>query len=284
VCWGTTFLAIRISLESLPPLAMAGIRHAIAGLIIALVVTSRGIELPSRESWSTHALLGTLMIGVGNGGVVWAEQYVPSGLAAVMVSVIPFWMVAVEALMPDGERIRLPQLIGLALGFGGILLLTGLNLGAEDAGGRRFLHGVISLQLSCCGWAIGSSYAKRHARHENVFAATSLQMIFGGAALMLAGTTLGEWAAIHMTLRSGLAIVYLIVFGSLIGYASYTYALKYLPVSTVSLYAYVDPVIAVILGAVVLNEPFRPRMAAAIAVIFTAMLLVRRSADTSRNS
>ena len=284
VCWGTTFLAIRITLESLPPLAMAGSRHVIAGIIVAIAVTARGIDLPQRESWPMHALLGVLMIGLGNGGVVWAEQFVPSGLAAVMVSVIPFWMVGVEALMPGSERLHLSQFIGLLLGFGGIVLLTSSNVTVGGAAGGRFLQGVIALQCSCCGWAIGSAYAKRHARHENVFAATAMQMIFGGLSLMLAGTLLGEWHSVQMTFRSGLAFVYLIIFGSLVGYASYAYALKYLPITTVSLYAYVNPVIAVMLGALLLKEPYTARMVVAIGIIFVAMLIVRRSADTSSSS
>jgi drug/metabolite transporter (DMT)-like permease len=283
VSWGTTYLATRIAIDSYPPLLMAGTRHLAAGLILGAAVKSRGVELPPRESWPVHALLGALMIGAGNGFLVWAQQVVPSGVAAVMISVIPFWMVGVETLMPGGERMHLRRLIGLLIGFGGIVLLTSASLDLGGVDSRQFLYGVVALQCSCLGWAIGSSYAKRHARHENVLAATAVQMFFGGALLVLLGTIFGEWPGVQFTLRSTLAVFYLLIVGSFIGYVSYVYALKYLPVSMVSLYAYVNPVIAVILGALLLGEPFTARMAAAIGVIFAAMLIVRQSADTSRS-
>jgi drug/metabolite transporter (DMT)-like permease len=117
VSWGTTYLATRVAIDSIPPFAMAGPRHVIAGIVIAIVLRMRGIKLPPRESWGGHALLGLLMIGVGNGCLVWAQQFVPTGVAAVMVSVIPFWMIGVEALMPDGEAIHTRQVVGLVLGF-----------------------------------------------------------------------------------------------------------------------------------------------------------------------
>jgi drug/metabolite transporter (DMT)-like permease len=287
VFWSTTFLAIRIAVESFPPLVMTGTRYLVAGVVLAGIVVARGIPLPPRTSWPGHALLGALMLGVGNGALVWAEQWVPSGVAAVMVAAIPFWMVGVEATLPSGERIRLGQFVGLLLGFAGIIFLASLasaNLGMDGSAGRQFLHGVIALQLSCCGWALGSAYSKRHARQENAIAAAATQMAFGGAMLMLAGTLLGEWHGVHVTERSGLAFVYLIIFGSIVGYASYIYALKHLPVTTVSLYAYVTPIGAIMLGAFVLSEPFTARMAVAIGIIFLGMLVVRKNADTSRSS
>jgi drug/metabolite transporter (DMT)-like permease len=287
--WGTTFLAARIAIESFPPLLMAGTRHIAAGALLAAWVRSRGIDFPARDAWPGHALLGVLMIGAGNGCLIWAQQFVPSGMASVMVSLIPFWMVGVEALMPAGEPLRARHLAGLLIGFAGILLLTSSGAKIESASDRQFLYGVLAIQGSGCGWAVGSAYAKRHNRHEDVFAATAVQMIFGGAWLVLVGTLANEWPDWHYTLRSTLAFLYLVFVGSLIGYVSYTYALKYLPVSIVSLYAYVNPIIAVVLGAVILNEPFTPRMVMAIAVIFAAMWIVRPGsprtrADTSHSS
>jgi drug/metabolite transporter (DMT)-like permease len=282
VSWGTTYLATRIGLESFPPFLMAGTRHVIAGVILAAALKVRGVEFPPRNSAATHAMLGVLMIGIGNGPLVWAQQFVPSGIAAVMVSTIPFWMVGIEALRPHGERLRRLQLFGLVLGFAGIVLLT-RNLEFAGSSTRQIVLGVIALQCSCLGWSVGSSYAKRHKRHENVFAATSLQIIFGGAVLMLVGTLGGEWPRVEFTVRSTLAVLYLLVFGSFVGYISYVYALKYLPISIVSLYAYVNPVIAVILGAVILDEPFTARMALASAIIFVAMLIVRPSTGSGRS-
>jgi drug/metabolite transporter (DMT)-like permease len=254
---------------------LSGLRHVAAGAILALAVMSRGVSLPPRESWRMHALLGALMISIGNGCLVWAQQFVPSGIAAVMVSVIPFWMVGVEALMPGGEKIRLRQFMGLVLGFGGLLLLVSTNFRLQGATNGQIVLGVVALQTSCLGWAIGSAYAKRHRRHENLIAATALQIGLGGVLLVVLGTLAGEWGDIHVTARGTAAMAYLLIVGSFIGYLSYVYALKHLPVSTVSLYAYVNPVIAVILGALILHEPFTPRMAIAIGIISVAMAIVR---------
>lgn len=282
VSWGTTFLATRVAIESIPPFAMAGSRHFAAGVVLAIVFRLRGIPLPPRESWVGHALLGLLMIGVGNGCLVWAQQFVASGVAAVLVSVIPFWMIGVEAFMPHGEPIRVRQVLGLVLGFGGIALLTSSSMNGS-APTRQIVLGVIMTQLSCLGWAVGSAYAKRHKRDENLFAATAVQIMFGGAILMVVATLTGDWTSVMPTSRSLIAVLYLVVVGTFVGYVSYVYALKHLPVSIVALYAYVNPVIAVILGSLLLRERFTPRMAFAIGIIFAAMLIVR-SVGTSRSS
>jgi drug/metabolite transporter (DMT)-like permease len=279
---------VRVAIESYPPLLMAGVRHVAAGVLLAAFVKLRGIELPPRDSWPAHAVVGALMVGAGNGFLVWAQQFVPSGMAAVMISMIPFWMVGTEALMPGGERLHARQVLGLLIGFCGIVLLTSLGGKLVGAGNREFLLGVVATQCSCCGWAIGSTYAKRHNRHENVLAATAMQMTFGGILLVVLGTAGGEWSHWQYTLRSTLAVVYLLIVGSFIGYVSYTYALKYLPISTVALYAYVNPIIAVILGAMIMKEPFTPWMVLAIATIFVAIWIVRPGsgqarADTSRS-
>ena len=282
VSWGTTFLATRVAIESIPPFAMAGPRHLVAGIVMALILRMRGIKLPGRDTWGGHALLGLLMIGFGNGCLVWAQQFVPSGVAAVLVSVIPFWMIGVEAFMPGGEPVRRNQVLGLLLGFGGIMLLTSSSMN-DSAPTLQIVLGVIMTQFSCLGWAIGSAYAKRHKRDDNLFAATAVQIMFGGAILMVVATMAGEWGNIAPTSASLIAVLYLVIVGTFVGYVCYVYALKHLAVSIVSLYAYVNPVIAVILGSLLLKERFTARMAVAIAIIFVAMLIVR-SADTSRSS
>jgi len=284
VCWSTTFLAIRIAVEALPPLAVvSGIRYATAGAVLAAILWLQGAALPSRDSWPGHLLLGALMIGFGNGALVWAEQWVPSGMAAVMVATIPFWMIGIEALLPSGERIRALQWVGLVLGFSGLVLLASSHSEVFTVHGRQFLFGVIAVQASCCGWAIGSAYSKRHARHENVLAAAALQMVLGGLMMVVLVTALGEWHVFTITARAAIAWLHLVIFGALVGYVSYVYALKYLRVSFVSLYAYITPVLAVILGALVLDEPFTRRMAVGVAIIFAGMVVVRRHADTSRS-
>ena len=273
--WGTTYLAIRIALESIPPALVGGLRFTAAGVVLALVLWLRGERLPGREHWPGLALLGALMLGVGNGFVVWAEQWVPSGLAAVIIASSPFWMAAVEAVLPDGERFSPRMLAGMIVGFAGILVLVWPDLFVGGDFGRQFLFGVIAIQLAEIGWALGSSYSKRQARHENALAASAVQMIFGGVLMLMVATWRGEWVLLSFTPRTLAAEVYLVVFGSFAGYSAYIYALKHLPVSTVSLYAYVNPVIAVILGTLVLDEPFGLRIVVGAAIVFCGIAVVR---------
>lgn len=273
--WGTTYLGIRVALETIPPATVGALRYLVAGGVLAIVLRLRGEHLPGPSHWRGLALLGFLMIAVGNGGVIWAEQWVPSGIAAVVVAAFPFWMTGLEAALPGGERLTARGVTGLVIGFFGILMLVWPELTAGGELGRQFGIGVIALQLACIGWALGSSYSRRHARGENALGAAALQMIFGGLFMALAATIRGEWAQLTFTWRSGLAEVYLIVFGSLVGYTAYVYALKHLPVSTVSLYAYINPVIAVVLGTVLLGEPFGWRVVLAAAVVFAGVAVVR---------
>ncbi len=272
--WGTTYLAIRIALESIPPLLMTSLRWMVAGSLILGVLKLRGETLPSRSSWPQLAILGVLLMGFGNGGVVWAEQYIPSGLASVLVAAVPFWMVGVERFMSDPEPLSARRMIGLLVGFAGIVLLVWPEL--KPGVGPSFLLGVGATQLACLGWAIGSSYSRRRPAQENVLAAAGLQMLLGGACVLVVATLAGEWSALAFTPRSTSAVVYLVLVGSIIGFSAYAYALKYLPVATVSLYAYINPVIAVLLGTAVLDEPLSPRLAVAGAIVLAGMGMVRK--------
>jgi drug/metabolite transporter (DMT)-like permease len=276
--WGTTYLAIRISLETIPPLLMAAIRWIVAGTLLIAILKIRGERLPGPRAWPSLAVLGVLLLGFGNGAVVWAEQTVPSGLTAVLVATSPFWMVGIDALMPDGARLTLKHVAGLLLGFSGIVTLVWPEIRA-DADGRAFLGGVMAAQVACLGWAIGSSYARHrgrgHARDENVLATAAFEMLFGGVFLLAAGLALHETSRLVFTLRTTAALAYLTLFGSIGGFTAYAYALKHLPIATVSLYAYVNPIIAVVLGTIVLGEPLNARMAVAAAIVLSGMALVR---------
>jgi drug/metabolite transporter (DMT)-like permease len=276
--WGTTYLGIRVALEAVPPALMGAFRWTIGGTIIAFIALGRGERLPGPQAWGTLALQGLLMIGFGNGFVNWAEQAVPSGLTAVLLATSPFWMSGVEALRRDGERLSPRALAGLLLGFAGILILVWPDVHLRDAVGVQFLLGVIALQIACFGWAIGSSYSKRHPHGSSVLAATAVQMIFGGVILLAAGTLLGEWPRVHLQGRGAWALVYLTLVGSIGGFVSYVYALQHLPVATVSLYAYANPLIAVVLGAVLLGEPFTVRTVVCMAIVFAGSALVRKPA------
>ncbi|HEY7172203.1 MAG TPA: EamA family transporter [Vicinamibacterales bacterium] len=271
--WGTTYLAIRIALETVPPLLMAGFRWTTAGALIVAVLAARGEPLPPPRTWPALALLGVLLIGFGNGAVVWAEQTVPSGLTAVLVAAVPFWMVGLERFMAAPEPLTPRRIGGLLVGFAGIVLLVWPEL--RDAPGNAFLTGVLATQLACVGWAFGSSLSRRREPGENVLATAALQMLFGGICMLVAGSVLQEWKALSFTGRTAGAVTYLVLAGSVAGFSAYAYALKHLPVATVSLYAYVNPVIAVVLGTLLLGEPLNPRLAVAGAIVLTGIALVR---------
>jgi len=274
VIWGTTYPAIKLALTSIPPFLLGGLRYTAAGAVLGVFLRARGERWPERGSWPGFALLGLLMFGVGNGGVVWAEVWVASGLAAVVIATSPFWMVGVEALAPGGERLTLRHAAGLVLGFLGILLLVGPSLRAGGRQGWQTLAGILALQLACAGWAVGSSYGKRHAQKVRPAMNAAAQMLCGGLVMLAAGTLHGEWGALRFTTVSTSALLYLAVFGSLAAFVAYIYALTHLPVSIVSLYAYVNPVIAVVLGTLLLGESFDARMVMAVAVILAGLAIV----------
>jgi drug/metabolite transporter (DMT)-like permease len=274
--WGTTYFGIRVSLETMPPMLMGGLRWLFAGGVLGAYMLARGEKLPRGRELRTALLLGFLMLVLGNGGVVWAEMYVPSGLAAVVIASSPFWMAGVEALQPDGERVTWNTALGLLVGFSGIVLLIWPELMQGGSSGSGFLAGMVALQIACLGWSIGSSYSKRHSRQENVFSATAAQMLAGGLMMLAIGTVRGEWGALSFSTRSASAFVYLSTIGAIGGFVAYTYALRHLPVSLVSLYAYINPVIAVALGVALLGEPFTSRMAVAAALVLGGVAIIRR--------
>lgn len=278
VIWGTTYLGIRVALEALPPALLGGVRWTTAGLLLAVFVRARGDSLPPRDTWRDLALQGLLMIGFGNGLVNWAEVAVPSGLAAVVIATSPFFMAAVEAMRADGERWTWRVGAGLLVGFSGILVLVWPDLHLRDATGARFAAGLVALQGACLAWAIGSSFSKRHPHGPSIIASTALQMIFGGVMMLGWGTATGEWAGVHPAGPGAIAVAYLILVGAIGGFVSYVYALQHLPVALVSLYAYVNPLIAVVLGALVLGEPFGLRTVAAMTLVFGGVTLVRATA------
>ena len=273
--WGTTYLGIRVTLETMPPAAMSAMRWLIAGGLLVVYLRLHGEPLPPRSRWRGIALMGFLLLFVGNGGVAYAEQWVSSGLAAVMVATAPFWMAGVEASMGAGERMTGRTLTGLFVGFGGIVVLVWPELALTTVDSRRFLLGVLLLQIASLGWAIGSSYSRRYARDDHVLGTTALQMLAGGLMLAVLAAVRGEWGALGFNTRTALALGYLSTLGAIGGFVAYTYALRHLPVSFVSLYAYINPVIAVALGVLILSEPFNLRIAAAAALVLAGIAIVK---------
>jgi drug/metabolite transporter (DMT)-like permease len=275
VVWGTTYFGIHVALESVPVALLAGLRWFAGGIILTAIVPLLGQRLPPLHMWGSLAIIGFLMAVVGNGGVVWAQQYVASGLAAVVVAMVPFWSVIVEALLAGGERVTRRTITGLVLGFLGIVVLVWPELTLGGQQGLTFVYGVLALQIACAGWALGTSYLKRNPTNGSPLGSLAVQMLLSGLMLIGIGTANGEWSQLSFTSRTFAAMTYLVVFGSIVGYTAYIYALKYLPISTVSLYAYVNPVIAVLLGSMFLDEPFTARLVFASLLVFGGVAIVK---------
>jgi drug/metabolite transporter (DMT)-like permease len=274
IVWGTTYLAIHVALETVPVLLVAGLRWFGAGVIMSALMLATGRGLPKARLWAPLALLGFLMNIVGNGFVVYAQQFVASGLTAVLIATTPFWSALVERLLPNGERFSKRSLAGLALGFSGIVVLVWPEMTHGGAGGRAFIVGVIAIQLACVGWVVGTSYARRHELGDNPFRSTALQMVFSGIMLLAAATAHGDWAQLTFTPRTITAMVYLSIAGSLIAYTAYIYAIQHLPLQLVSLYAYINPMIAVALGTLLLSEPLSARVLVAALLVFVGTWIV----------
>ena len=272
--WGTTYLAIKVALETIPPFLMGGLRYLAAGVGLAGLLALRGRALPALAVWPRLAVLGFFMIGLGNGGVVIGSQWLPSGLTAVLIATSPFWMVTVEAAVSGGQQMHARQWAGLVVGFVGILVLVWPDISGGGDAMRGMLWGVLAVQTACAGWSVGSAYTRRHVMPADVLGAAAIQMLFGGIFMLIGGTLHGEWTRIAFNPKTTWAFAYLTLAGSVVAFAAYSYALRHMDVAVVSLYTYVNPVIAVVLGAIVLGEPFGWRMVAAAGLIAAGVIVV----------
>ena len=279
--WGSTYLAIRFAVETLPPLLMAGARFAIAGaLLLSWSMASRKATWPTRTDWRTGLIGGTLLLVGGNGAVVWAEQRVPSGITALLVAVVPVWMVVLDWMRPHGRRPPTLVFLGLGLGLGGLALLVGTDSlhghGSVDATGAAVLV------LASLFWAAGSLYTKHAPRGSSGLNGSATQMLAGGGVLLLGAVCSGELSQLdlaHVSLRSLLGFLYLVTFGSLIGFTAYFYVLAHTTAAKASTYAYVNPVVAVFLGWALAGEPVTARTVLAAAVILSGVAIITIARD-----
>ena len=277
IVWGTTYLFIRIALETIPPLLLTATRFVIAGLIMMVVARLRGETIPrDRRTLANLALVGLLMVGVGNLSVVWAEQWVPSGLAALLVATAPFWMAIIEAFRSGGERVDLRGGIGLLIGFAGVAMLV-TPRGSGGAWSVGFLLGALAIQIGGMCWQLGSAHGKYNLGHVPLLASSALQMLFGGVIVGIVGFAIGEAPQYSLTPRTLGALVYLTLFGSVIAFSAYVFALAHMRTTHTSLYAYVNPVVAVFLGWLVLDEPLTWFSVLAMVVILAGVALVQTS-------
>jgi drug/metabolite transporter (DMT)-like permease len=272
--WGSTYLAIRIGVEDLPPLLFAGVRFLTAGAILGVIVRLMGERLPrARRDWAVHTVVGVLLLLGGNAVVVWAEQFVESGPASVFVAAVPLWAAFFDVVVPGGTSVFTWRVgVGLALGFLGSALLAGVTPGEVM---NADLKGPVALTLASASWALGTVYSKRNRTDISPFAAAAIQMMTGGAVILVLGLLLGETGAWRPTAQGLGALAYLIVFGSIVGYTAYAYALRHASATIVGTYAYVNPVVAVLLGWLVLQESVTPRTFAAMGLILGAVLMIQ---------
>jgi len=275
VVWGSTFLAIRIGLESFPPLLLAGTRHLTVGLILLPIMLWKTGERPTAQQWRTAIVTGFLLLCVGNGAVCLAEQWVPSGIAALLVATVCLWMVLVDWVRPGGARPGPRVFVGLLLGFAGLVLLVGpAKLGGA---GRVNPVGAAILVLGSLAWGAGSIYSKHAALPRSPMLGAAMQSIAGGIVLWIGGLLSGEARSLHLSAistRSWIAVLYLIIFGSALGFSAYIYILKRSTAPRVATYALVNPVVALFLGWLLVAEPISLRTMLASAIILAAVRLV----------
>jgi drug/metabolite transporter (DMT)-like permease len=273
--WGSTYLAIRVGVESFPPLLLAGSRHIVFGLLFYPLLRWRTGIRPTLAHWRTSAFTGFLLLLVGNGGVCVAERTVPSGVTALLVATVSLWMVLVDWARPGGVRPVPRVLSGLLLGFAGLALLVG----PKELGGSARIRptGVAILVVASFAWACGSLYCKHGQMPSSPLLGATMQSLTGGIALWIVGGAAGEVRSLHLaavSTRSWVALAYLIFFGSMMGFSAYIYILKHSTATRVATYAFVNPVVALFLGWLLLGESITLRTMLAAAVILAAVLLV----------
>lgn len=281
--WGTTYLAIRIAVTTMTPFLLTGARFLFAGIVLFVIAKLHGDAIPrGRRVIGDVVFCGVLMVAIGNLSVIWAEQWVPSGMAALFVGTAPFWVTLIELMRRSGERFELRRGIGMLIGFAGVALLVTPG-GAGKVFDSRFVIGALAIQLGCIAWQYGTVRGKYSLVSIPPLMSSALQMLSGGFVALLVGFALGELPRFHSTPRTFAALAYLALFGSVLAYTSYVYAARHLRMTTLSLYAYVNPVVAVILGWIVLHEQLTWVSITAMAVILGGVAMVQSGRRSARN-
>ena len=273
VVWGSTYLAIRFAVETIPPLVTVGIRHTIAGLILLTWAWQRGYR-PRREHWKAGAVQGSLFFLIGHGTLHWAEQYVASGLAALLVATEPLWILAIGSAM-GAERINWKNGLGLIAGLAGVWILTGSDLSLRSSLGV----GIILVLVGAASWAIGVCIAPRLKLPEEPIARAAVPLVCGAAMLLATATVTGEFGATNwraISTRSILGLAYLIVFGSVVAFTAYTWLLQHISPTMVATHTFVNPVVAVLVGWLLAAEPINMRLVVATLMILIAIVLIQR--------
>lgn len=284
IIWGTTYLGIRIAVETLPPFLMAGARFLFSGLLIYAILRLRGVPAPSRNHWRPAIILGGLLIMGGNGLVTWAEREVPSSTAALVVATVPIWIALFDWIIFKGNKPGKRVVSGLVLGLIGIILLIGPG---QFYGTAEFSTiALLILLMAPFLWSFGSLYSRQATLPENTFMGVAMEMLAGGVILIIAGLITGEGSqlmSVEFSTRSLVAMVYLTIFGSMIAFSAYIWLLKHVAATKVATYTYVNPVFAVFLGWFVLNETITPTTIAAVVIIILAVVLITTVKSQSKS-
>lgn len=276
IVWGSTYFGIKVAIETIPPFFHAGIRFLVSGIILVIWQRAVGSAMPTRNQWIATFIIGNLLLLGGNGLVSWAEQTIPSGIAALIIGSVPLFLVIMEAIRPKGVKPNWQSILGLIIGFVGIFILVGP---AEIAGSETRLNpfGVIALLSACLFWAIGSIYSKSADLPKSTLMTTGAEMLMGSIGLFFISLITGElngWNPAEVSTRSLIGLIYLITIGSIIGFGSYIWLLQNAPISLVATYAYVNPIVAVLLGYFFGNEILEPRIWLATAIIIGAVAFI----------
>ena len=279
IIWGSTYLAIRFAVETIPPFFMAGTRFLVSGLILYIWRRMSGDPAPTRRQWLSAITVGLLLLLGGNGVLSWAEQKVASGIAALIIASIPLWIALIDAVRPHGTRPDWKLVLGLLIGFAGMVLLI-TSSDAQRSQEGMSLVGLLALLLAAFLWSLGSIRGRDADMPASSLLSTGIEMLGGAGGLFLASALFGEWRALDVTatsLRSLLGLVYLIAAGSLVGFTSYSWLLRNAPVSLVSTYAYVNPVVAIFLGAWLGGEVINVRVVVSALVIIASVVVINTS-------
>ena len=279
IVWGSTYLAIRYVVEAMPPFLSAGVRFLVSGAILVVWQILRGSPLPSRREWRAATIIGLFMLLGGNGLLAWAEKIISSGIASLFIGATPLWMALLDTLRPGGIRLNWLTWAGVLFGFAGIVLLAN-----PWSSGLDGLHldpwGVVVLLLAALSWSVGSLYSRKAPLPDSPLMGTGMEMLAGSVGLFLFGSLVGEWGQLELsaiTARSLLGLLYLITFGSLVGFVSYTWLLRNAPTPLVSTYAYVNPLVAILLGALLASEPVTWRVIVSALIILSSVGLINFS-------
>lgn len=284
IIWGSTYLAIKFAIDTIPSFLMAGVRFLVAGGILYTAGRlSPGYEKPKAIHWRTSFIVGTLLLAVGNGGVVVAEHYISSSLAALLVATTPFWMVLIGWFFMGNGRPNYKVALGLLIGFIGVALLISGRSGVAETAGNSQLFGIFLIIFATLGWAIGSLYGTKAPAAKGTLLAAGMQMLSGGLILMVMSLVSGEWSTFNynaVSSTSWLALIYLIFVGALVAYTAYSWLLKNASPSTLSTYAYVNPAVAVFLGWAIAGESLTAQMLVGAAIIVGSVVLITSNKKT----